>query len=257
MNPSKSLLLRMLRWMGRRWIITGAVVLFLMLLLVVFLQPLPVLRLFAHNSEVLYFATIDERAVALTIDDAPESQVTPQILDVLKANGAHATFFVIGDHTPGNLAILERIRLEGHELGNHLAHEYPSIRLDPVEFDKELAEVDAIIKPQGPAKWLRPGSGWYNQRLIEQAKKRGYRCALGSVYPFDPHVRNCWIISKYIETQVFPGAVIILHDGKPDRIRTAYVLASVLPALKAKGYRVVTLSELASLDHQTEKSEHH
>jgi peptidoglycan/xylan/chitin deacetylase (PgdA/CDA1 family) len=77
------------------------------------------------------------------------------------------------------------------------------------------------------------------------------------VYPFDPHVRNCWIISKYIETQVFPGAVIILHDGKPDRIRTAYVLASVLPALKAKGYRVVTLSELASLDHQTEKSEHH
>jgi peptidoglycan/xylan/chitin deacetylase (PgdA/CDA1 family) len=212
---------------------------------VVWLQPMPVLKWLARQQpDVLYFRTLQKRVVALTIDDAPHPDVTPRILDVLKRNEAHATFFVIGKHALGNAEILERCKREGHELGNHLMHEYPSILLSPERFAGELARVDELIGAPGAPKWFRPGSGWHNCRMLEQAKAEGYRCALGSVYPFDALIRSRATISKYIETQVFPGAVIIIHDGKPDRIRSAEVLEKVLPRLKASGYRVVSLSEL-------------
>jgi peptidoglycan/xylan/chitin deacetylase (PgdA/CDA1 family) len=80
--------------------------------------------------------------------------------------------------------------------------------------------------------------------MLSQAKMQGYRCAFGSVYPFDTTMRNKWAISMYIKSQIFPGAVIVIHDGKPDRVRSAEVLKRILPALKAAGYRIVTVSEL-------------
>jgi peptidoglycan-N-acetylglucosamine deacetylase len=221
---------------------------FAAVLLVVFFQPRAVLRLLSrHEPDVLYFVTSREKVVALTIDDAPHALVTPQLLDVLRENGAHATFFVIGDHAPGNSHILERARLEAHELGNHLAHEFPSVFLTPTQFEKELTEVDRLIGPFRQTKWFRPGSGWYSRRMLNQAKMLGYRCALGSVFPYDTLIRNTRAISMYIKSQIFPGAVIVIHDGKPDRVRSADVLKEVLPALKAAGYRVVTLSELVEI----------
>ena len=215
------------------------------LLLVVYFQPRWLLNSVARSSPgVFYFLRTQERVVALTIDDAPHPVVTPRILDVLRQNGAHATFFVIGDHARGNQAILERMRWEGNELGNHLEHEYPSIRLKPTKFEEELRAVDEVIRPAAATKWFRPGSGWYNERMLIQGRRQGYRCALGSVYPFDTLVRSEWLIGWYIRSQVFPGAVIILHDGKGDRMRSVRVLSKILPDLKRLGYEVVTLSEL-------------
>jgi peptidoglycan-N-acetylglucosamine deacetylase len=215
------------------------------ILLAVYFQPMWLLDYMARNSPgVLYFARTQEKVVALTIDDVPHPAVTPHILDVLRQHGAHATFFVVGDHVRGNEAILERAIQEGNELGNHLGHVSPSIRLNPSEFDQELRAVDEVIRPAASTKWFRPGSGWYNQHMLIQARRQGYRCALGSVYPFHPILINERLIGWYIRRQIFPGAVIILHDGKGDRIRTARVLQTVLPELKRSGYRVVTLSEL-------------
>lgn len=228
-------------------VISIATAIVLAFLLIVVFQPIPVLRWLARRSPgVLYFVNTQEKVVALTIDDVPHPQVTPEILDSLKENGARATFFVIGQYARENEEILARARREGHELGNHLMRDFPAVRLSPEQLSQELAEVDAMIRPTGSTKWFRPGSGWYSRRMIEQAEGRGYRCALGSVYPFDNALRNESAIARYVSSQVFPGAIIILHDGKPERTRTAAVLRRVLPELKAKGYRVVTLSELAA-----------
>jgi peptidoglycan/xylan/chitin deacetylase (PgdA/CDA1 family) len=238
---------------GRRWkrrikltlIILVAIV--FSILAIVYFQPLFVVKWLARqNPEVLYFVDTESRVVALTIDDAPHPVVTPQILDVLKQNSAHATFFLIGENIKGNEHLLDRMRQEGHELGNHLATDAPSIRLSPEEFERQLIEVDEMIKVEGSQKWFRPGSGFYNTRMLKQAELHGYRCSLGSVYPHDTAVRNTWIISKFITQKVFPGAIIIIHDGKDNRIRSVEVLKRVLPELKNQGYQVVTLSELVS-----------
>jgi peptidoglycan/xylan/chitin deacetylase (PgdA/CDA1 family) len=155
-------------------------------------------------------------------------------------------FFVIGDHARGNASLLERIRRKGNEPGNHLDHEYPSVRLSQAKFEAELRVVDEIIRPMFGPKWFRPGSGWFNSRMLADARRQGYRCALGSVYPFDPCLKNDRLITWYIRTEVFPGAVIILHDGREDRIRSVRVLQEVLTHLAKRGFNVVTLSELVA-----------
>jgi len=58
-------------------------------------------------------------ALALTIDDGPDPEETPAILDVLRDHDSHATFFLIGSRIPGNEPLLARMRSEGHELANH------------------------------------------------------------------------------------------------------------------------------------------
>jgi peptidoglycan/xylan/chitin deacetylase (PgdA/CDA1 family) len=188
--------------------------------------------------------------IALTIDDVPDAATTPAILDTLAANASRATFFVITSQlsaTPGTPdPLLLRIRDEGHEIGNHLTTDRPSIRLDSATFARDLAEADAQLRAYGSVRWLRPGSGWYSQRMVRTLQAAGYECALGSVYPLDAGLGWAWLSERYILAHVRPGAIIILHDRGARGRRTAKVLGRVLPALRALGYRVVTLSELAA-----------
>jgi peptidoglycan/xylan/chitin deacetylase (PgdA/CDA1 family) len=99
----------------------------------------------------------------------------------------------------------------------------------------------------GPVRWLRPGSGWYTGAMLDAVERAGYRCALGSVYPYDAHVRAPRLAAAYLLANVRPGAVIVLHEGGGRGRRTVDVLRRVLPVLRARGYRVVTLSELDAL----------
>jgi len=216
----------------------------------VILPPRPLLDAVAKaNPEVLFFVDTERPVLALTLDDGPDAEVTPRVLDLLARYGVHATFFLIGDRVPGNEALLARMRAEGHELANHMAHDEPSIELSPLEFAHQLAEVDSLISGEdGPAgHWLRPGSGWFNARMIEQLETQGYRLALGSVYPHDLLLKSPALIADFVEERVFPGAVIILHDGDGQPGRTVDVLERVLPVLVDRGYRFLTLTELNAL----------
>ena len=182
--------------------------------------------------------------VALTIDDAPDT-TTPAILDTLRAHRARATFFVISGQLVGNAATVERIRREGHEVGNHFTRDRPAIRLDSAAFERDLAAADSALRPFGPLAWARPGSGWYSPRMVRTMTRAGYRCALGSVYPLDAALGWPAISAWHIVSHARPGAVIVLHDRGARGRRTAAVLGRVLPTLRARGYQLVTLSELA------------
>ena len=213
------------------------------------LHPARVVRWLAKKRpEVFYRLETDEPLVALTIDDSPHATVTPRILDTLAEYGAHATFFVIGDRVPGNEAILRRIVAEGHELGNHLMTNAPSIRLSAAEFAEHLRQMHELLAPYGPVRWFRPGSGWYSGRMLDQLRTHDYRCAMGSAYAYDCQIPSARFVGWQVRRHVRPGAVIVLHDGAGTGPQTVVVLRRALPELARRGYRVVTLSELAALD---------
>ncbi len=238
------------------WVLAVAASLVVTGAILVYWQPRVLVRWLAgRNPEVLFFAETEKPMVALTIDDAPHPIVTAEILDVLMAQNARATFFVIGEQAAGNEALLDRMRREGHEIGNHHLRDEPSIGLPPLQFERELRETDRLIRSQGPVKWFRPGSGWFNGRMLRQLQARGYRCALGSVYPFDLIVRHPGVIAYYIERHVFPGAIIILHDGSAERRGSVEVIRRIVPALRQRGYQLLTLSELAASDQRTAQVE--
>ncbi|CAA9565494.1 MAG: hypothetical protein AVDCRST_MAG19-2210, partial [uncultured Thermomicrobiales bacterium] len=188
-------------------------------------RPGPVVRWLARrHPDVLFSVDTQEPLVALTIDDAPHPALTPAILDVLAAHGARATFFLLGGHVPGNETILRRLVAEGHELGNHLLTDAPSIRLPPDEFERQLRQTHDLLAPFGPVRWFRPGSGWFNRRMLAQLRRHNYRCALGSAYAYDTHIRSTWYVSHHILRHARPGAIIILHDGGEQRRQTLAIL---------------------------------
>jgi peptidoglycan-N-acetylglucosamine deacetylase len=206
-----------------------------------------VARIAARSPRCLYFVPTRERVVALTIDDGPDAAHTRDILDVLRVQGARATLFLISSRVPGNEALVAAAVAEGHELGNHLTHDEPSNRLRPEAFAAAVREADRVLGHFGSVRWLRPASGWTNDGMLDTIEREGHRCALGSIYPYDAHHASARLSAAYVLSNVRPGAVIVLHDGGSRGRRTVGVLRRVLPALRARGYGVVTLSELAKL----------
>ena len=204
--------------------------------------------LMAASPRVIYSIDTDQPAVALTIDDGPDAQTTPRILALLSQHGAKATSFPITQNIPGNEALLDQMVEQGHELGNHLGSEVPSILLGADGFKQEAQQAHELLSQFGPVRWLRPGSGWYNGEMHSTAESLGYQVALGSVYPFDAVLPSSWIASRYILWRTKPGSIIVLHDVGARGERTLATLQQVLPELIARGFRIITLNELYALN---------
>jgi peptidoglycan/xylan/chitin deacetylase (PgdA/CDA1 family) len=201
-----------------------------------------------RDPRVFYAASVTERVVALTLDDGPDPETTPAILDLLRRHRARATFFVLSEQIRGNERLLAEIVAQGHELGNHMTRDEPSIELDEDEFEARLTRATRALAPFGDIRWFRPGSGYYDDAMLDIVERHGLRCALGLVYPVDAHVPWSWFAQRWIRWRTEPGAVVILHDGGRRGVRTAATLEKVLPWLRERGYRIVTLTELARLE---------
>ena len=194
-----------------------------------------------------------EKVVALTIDDGPDVVHTPEILRVLDAHGATATFFLISGQVPGAESIVRDAVARGHEVGNHLTRDEPSILLSAADFGVALRRADSVLSRFARPIWLRPGGGFYKGAMVDTAERAGYRCALGSVYPYDGHLTWSPLASAYILANTRPGAIIVLHEGGSRGDRTLSILRRVLPELRARGYRVTSLSGLAALAEPGER----
>jgi peptidoglycan/xylan/chitin deacetylase (PgdA/CDA1 family) len=211
------------------------------------LRPGPVVRWLSRRfPDVLFQQPNAGPLIALTFDDSPHATSTPRILDVLAAHDARATFFMIGEYVAGNEEIVRRLIAEGHEVGNHMLSDAASARLPAAEFERQLLQTHEMLAAFGPVRWFRPGHTWFNRRMLDQIHCHGYRCAMASTYAYEFLPISAPYAAQHILLTIRPGGVIILHDGPADQERTVAVLELLLPALHRRGYRVVTLSELAA-----------
>jgi peptidoglycan/xylan/chitin deacetylase (PgdA/CDA1 family) len=215
---------------------------------VVYKPPAVLIRHFARRwPDVLWQVETSRKVVALTIDDAPSAH-TGQILDVLRDNDAHATFFVIGSQVDGREDRLRELVRAGNELGNHAMHDEPSRSLSDEALEKEIYEVREKLRDvydkegiESPSYYFRPGSGFFSDRMRRLVDRLGYRLVLGSIYPHDPQIPYWRVNARHILSMLRPGAIIICHDR---REWTVPMLRKVVPEIKRRGYDVVTVSEL-------------
>ena len=196
---------------------------------------------------VVYFVPTDEKAIALTIDDGLDPVTTPAILDVLKAHGVTATFFIISSSITGNETLLERLLEEGHELGHHMTEDVVTVRLSEEELTRRFNEAADALEAHAPITWFRAGSGRYNEQVLSLTEERGYRIAMASVAPLDTLIRSPASMSRYINWMVKPGSVVVLHDGGDRGRRTVDTLERVLPSLEERGFLVTSLTRLDGL----------
>lgn len=197
--------------------------------------------------DVLWHVDTSSKTVALTLDDAP-SEWTEEIIQLLKANDATATFFIIGSQIPGREKILQDLIRNGNELGNHAMHDEPSRSLSDAVLADQIESVEnmiheayAAVNVQPPPKYFRPGSGFFSDRMRKNVRKLGYQVVLGSIYPHDPGVPFWRVNAWHVLSMLRPGGIIICHDR---RARIVPMLRKVLPEMRRRGYRVVTLTEL-------------
>jgi peptidoglycan/xylan/chitin deacetylase (PgdA/CDA1 family) len=95
--------------------------------------------------------------------------------------------------------------------------------------------------PEGKGKYVRPGSGFFSERMLKTVRKTGYHTVLGSIYPHDAQVKWSWVNARHVLGMLSPGGVIICHDR---RGWTKGMLERVLPEMGRRGYKAVTVSKL-------------
>lgn len=209
------------------------------------LPPFALVRLVARLlTGVLFHVDTTRRVVALTFDDGPDASLTPRVLDALARHRVRATFFVLGERCLRNPRLVARIAGEGHELGNHTWTDERSASLPPEALLDSVRRTQDLLAPFAPVTLMRPGSGWVNRRVLAAARRSGLRCVLGSIYAHDPQLPCPRWVSWYVRRRVRPGAIIVLHEGRPSRSSVLEVLDDVLPELRRRGLRVTTVSEL-------------
>jgi cellulose synthase/poly-beta-1,6-N-acetylglucosamine synthase-like glycosyltransferase/spore germination protein YaaH/peptidoglycan/xylan/chitin deacetylase (PgdA/CDA1 family) len=204
--------------------------------------------------------------VALTFDDGPDGRWTPKILDILKEKHATATFFVIGknmSHFPGLVA--REVR-EGHEVGNH-TWTHPNIGAVPsAQTAVELSATQRLFETiTGRSMRLfrppffgdaEPSTPREVAPLID-AQQQGYMTVGLRIDPDDWLNPDASTPARIVATSlsrlkdtVRPGQVILLHDSGGDRSRTVEALPKLIDALRANGYKIVSIGDLAGMTHE-------
>lgn len=200
--------------------------------------------------------------VALTFDDGPDPQWTPQILDILKQKQAPATFFVVGENASSNPELVRRIVEQGDEVGNH-TYTHPNISLLPtnvsqLEINATQRLVEAIAGRS--MRLFRPpylGDSEPTTRAeadpIQLAQSMGYLTVGLKVDPGDWMRPAASTIVDRVMAGVTStdaevrGQIVLLHDAGGDRSQTVKALPALIDALRAKGFELVTVSALAGL----------
>jgi peptidoglycan/xylan/chitin deacetylase (PgdA/CDA1 family) len=185
-----------------------------------------------------------DKFVALTFDDGP-STLTPRILDILEKYDATATFFVIGGQVDATTEPTIRRAVElGCEIGSHsFTHPYMSKLSKQEQLEQSEQTIAAIEKYAPTPKYFRPpymDADDTTHNIVPQIFIGGY-CP----DDWDANVSAEERIKGLMENAT-DGLIFILHDFK-DNNGTAEALASVIPALQAQGYGLVSVDELFTI----------
>ena len=204
----------------------------------------------APSSDVpVTSVTTSTKAVALSFDDGP-SPFTPQVLDVLRHYGAHATFFVLGENLADRSRVLGRMLVSGNEIANGTWTGAHANTLSANALESELRRTDAEIESAVPFRpcLTRPPYRENVGRLTTLAGGLNLTTALWSVDPRDFTLRNPRTIARRVLAQVRPGSIVILHDGGDNyRWATVQALPIILSTLEHRGYKVMSISQLLTL----------
>lgn len=180
--------------------------------------------------------------VALTFDDGP-AESTETVLNVLAANRVHASFFVLAPHARQYPQQLQRMRREGHTIGNHTNTHRELSKLAPGDIAGEISVGTRAITDAagGTVRWMRPPYGATNANVAAAAAAAGQAQALWSVDTLDWKHRDPQRTCQAVAQEAQPGSIVLMHDI---HATTAQATQCVIDAVRAKGLLPVSLDEM-------------
>ena len=204
------------------------------------------------------------KKIALTFDDGPDPAYTPKLLDILEAKKAPAAFFVIGENVLEHPGIVRRIAADGFELGNH-SFTHPNLAQETdLGTRLELNATQRLIESytgRSMRLFRAPYFGDAEPSTSDElrpallAQQRGYTIVGLHVDPGDWKTPGADQIAQKTIAQIEAGTeahsanIVLLHDGGGNREQTVAALPQIIDGLRARGYELVSVAELAGLSH--------
>lgn len=196
------------------------------------------------KEKVIKKVPTTHKVVALTVDDGPHYQTTPQILAVMREKNVKLTLFILGANAEKHPEILAQAVADGHEIATHAySHQWLS-KIDISQVGEELDHAEKVITMVAPKPTLfRPPGGAYNDRILEETAKRGYTTILWSVDAGDWRQPSVNYLVTDVMKHIEPGSIVLFHDGQYP-LPTPEAIGIIIDRLREQGYSIVTVSEL-------------
>jgi peptidoglycan/xylan/chitin deacetylase (PgdA/CDA1 family) len=187
----------------------------------------------------------NKRLVALSFDDgvSPETQ---HLFEILRQHHATATFFLIGHLVPGHRNLLRAMIGDGMEFGNH-SYSHPSnlAELGPLA-TRQLGKTSNVIQRVSGFRpcLFRPPYGVVSPDLVQRAKELGMTTVKWKIDSGDYLHPGVEVITQRVLNQVRPGYIVVMHDNPNTHGQTVQALPTILKDLAARGYKVVTITQI-------------
>ena len=206
----------------------------------------------AGDRAVWAMPRTDTPTVYLTFDDGPNPSTTPDLLDVLAAEGERATFFIIDEHLNEDTApIVSRAFADGHAIALHSATRRQMV-MPPAQLRRTLGAASARIEQLAggtPCRAFRPHAGWRSGQLYEGLREMDYRLIGFGWMLWDFNwfrARSGDASFRRIASRVSDGDIIVMHDGDEsaptrDQRHTVEATRRLIPALRARGFSFGTV----------------
>lgn len=187
----------------------------------------------------------EERAVALTFDDGPHPKLTPFILEQLDRAGAHATFFLVGKQVEMYPDLAREIVARGHEVASHSYSHQDLTSVTQLDVERELAVSRAVLAAVTGQQvvYFRPPGGNYDGQVARASQLWGFTPVFWTCNICDFYQNPKAHVVAGMLRRLQPGGVILLHNGED---LTIEVLPALLRGLRAEGYRMCSVGELAA-----------
>ncbi len=194
-------------------------------------------RLLGANLVRLPAAAAERGEVALTFDDGPDPEVTPQVLDLLDRYQVHATFFCIGERAAAHPEICRDIVARGHTIENHgQGHRHHAALYGIGGWKREVGVAQKTLeqitgrRPQ----FFRALEGLRNPFLDPVLAQFGIRLASWTRRGYDTRCGNADTVLARLTRGLSAGDILLLHDGHSARSTKGIpVVVEVLPRLMA------------------------
>ncbi|MER5505278.1 polysaccharide deacetylase family protein [Streptomyces sp. NPDC002766] len=201
----------------------------------------------AHGGEVkpvavtiVHASDKGARGVNITIDDGPDPEWTPQVLDVLRQYGVKATFCMVGTQAQAHPDLVKKVVAAGHRLCDHsVSHDTAMDKKSEAYQSQEILGAERMITEASggvrPMYYRAPGGAFtpYSRKL---AASHGMRPLGWNVDSKDFERPGTDAIVATVERELPNGPTLLFHDAGGDRSQTVEALRRILPQLKQQGY---------------------
>jgi peptidoglycan/xylan/chitin deacetylase (PgdA/CDA1 family) len=180
----------------------------------------------------------EKGTVALTFDDGPTAEYTPQILAILKKYNIKATFFMVGYNAKNHPDVVKQVLADGHAINSHSLTHPMLTKISDTQLHREVEEPQVIIykiigqKPN----CLRYPFGASNQHVRDVIRAQGIVPVAMGYNSFDYERPGVDKIVNWVLKNAYSGQVILMHDGFNNREQTVAALPRIIEGLKKKGF---------------------